>query len=70
MTAIIRKILSLLFLFVLFLGLVACNKDVVNENGEEKEGTPVKHPVRDKNKRTERGRILLCACFIFFSLYS
>ncbi|MFC9601795.1 hypothetical protein ACFTQL_29275 [Peribacillus butanolivorans] len=31
-----------MFLFVLFLGLVACNKDVVNENGEEKEGKPVK----------------------------
>ncbi|KRF67228.1 hypothetical protein ASG99_16495 [Bacillus sp. Soil768D1] len=42
MAAIIRKFLSLLFLFVLFLGLVACNKDVVNENGEEKEGKPVK----------------------------
>ncbi|WP_057914453.1 hypothetical protein [Peribacillus muralis] len=40
--AIIRKILSLLFLFVLFFSLVACNKDVVNENGEEKEGKPVK----------------------------
>jgi hypothetical protein len=40
--AILRKILYLLFLLVLFLGLVACNKDAVNEKGEEKEGKPVK----------------------------
>lgn len=39
--AIIKKILSLLFLSVLFIGVVACNKDVVKENGEEKEGKPV-----------------------------
>ncbi|MBT2650137.1 hypothetical protein J7E52_26180 [Bacillus sp. ISL-34] len=35
MAAIIRKILSLLFLFVLFLSLVACNQDAVNQNSEE-----------------------------------
>ncbi|MFD4820404.1 hypothetical protein [Peribacillus butanolivorans] len=40
--AIIKKIFSLLFLFVLFIGVVACNKDVVKENGEEQEGKPVK----------------------------
>ncbi|MCM3677423.1 hypothetical protein M3699_27565 [Peribacillus simplex] len=38
----IKKILSLLFLFVLFIGVIACNKDVVKENGLEKEGKPVK----------------------------
>ncbi|MGE6720939.1 hypothetical protein ACQKGD_26950 [Peribacillus frigoritolerans] len=43
MAAILRKILYLLFLLVLFLGLVAaCNKAAVNEKGEEKEGKPVK----------------------------
>ncbi|USK74382.1 hypothetical protein [Peribacillus frigoritolerans] len=40
--AIVKKILSLLFLSVLFIGVVACNKDVVKENGEEKEGKHVK----------------------------
>ncbi|HWL11354.1 MAG TPA: hypothetical protein VNQ57_00070, partial [Ureibacillus sp.] len=30
--AIIKKILSLLFLFVLFIGVVACNKDVAKED--------------------------------------
>ncbi|MBK5444987.1 hypothetical protein JFV29_08995 [Peribacillus sp. TH16] len=40
--AIIKKIFSLFFLFVLFIGVVACNKDVVKENGVEKEGKPVK----------------------------
>lgn len=40
-STIIRKILSLLFLFV-FLGLIACNIDVVKENGEEKEEKPDK----------------------------
>ncbi|MFK9120869.1 hypothetical protein ACJEBK_29195 [Peribacillus frigoritolerans] len=29
--AIVKKILSLLFLFVLFIGVVACNKDVAKE---------------------------------------
>ncbi|MFF2286660.1 hypothetical protein [Peribacillus butanolivorans] len=38
----IKKILSLLLLFVLFIGVIACNKDVVKENGVEKEGKPVK----------------------------
>lgn len=41
-STIIRKILSLLFLFVLFLGLIACNIYVVKENGEEKEEKPDK----------------------------
>ncbi|MDM5212991.1 hypothetical protein QUF94_16355 [Peribacillus sp. NJ4] len=40
--AIIKKILSILFLSILFIGIVACNKDVVKENGEEKEGKSVK----------------------------
>ncbi|MFE4354540.1 hypothetical protein [Peribacillus butanolivorans] len=40
--AIIKKIFSLLFLFILFIGVVACNKDVVKENGEEQEGKPIK----------------------------
>lgn len=40
-STIIRKILSLLFLFV-FLGLIACNIDVVKENDEEKEEKPDK----------------------------
>ncbi|MGE7759715.1 hypothetical protein [Peribacillus sp. NPDC097895] len=34
--AIIKKILSLLFLFVLFMGVVACNKDVAKEADIEK----------------------------------
>ena len=31
-----------MFLFILFIGVVACNKDVVKENGEEQEGKPIK----------------------------
>jgi hypothetical protein len=34
--AIIKKILSVLFLVVLFISAVACNKDVIKENSEEK----------------------------------
>ncbi|MEE3954427.1 hypothetical protein [Peribacillus frigoritolerans] len=40
--AIIKKILSLLFLVVLFISAVACNKDVIKENSEEK-------PLKEEN---------------------
>ncbi|MGE1166298.1 hypothetical protein ACQJ0Y_24290 [Peribacillus simplex] len=37
-----KKIPVMMLLFVVFIGVVACNKDVVKENGEETEGKPVK----------------------------
>lgn len=40
--AIIKKILSVLFLVVLFISAVACNKDVIKENSEEK-------PLKEEN---------------------
>ncbi|MCK2020903.1 hypothetical protein [Peribacillus frigoritolerans] len=50
--AIIKKILSLLFLFVLFISAVACNKDVIKENSEEK-------PLKEENVvKVEEAEIL------------
>lgn len=52
--AIIKKILSLLFLSILLIGIVACNKDVVKENGEEKEGKSVKEENVVKEEEAEK----------------
>ncbi|MEV5038021.1 hypothetical protein MRBLBA21_002882 [Peribacillus frigoritolerans] len=50
--AIIKKILSLLFLVVLFIGAVACNKNVIKENSEEK-------PLKEENVvKVEEAEIL------------
>ncbi|MCU6602193.1 hypothetical protein OCO53_17130 [Peribacillus frigoritolerans] len=50
--AIIKKILSLLFLVVLFISAVACNKDVIKENSEEK-------PLKEENVvKVEEAEIL------------